>query len=337
MDGDGKLDIVGARATVPTSGGSPEGELMWLKQPANWKSVPWVETVAASGPDVDFIMEDLNGDHKYEVIAAQFFSAEILAVYSCSEATWSLCSPSHGVTRNTIDKEKGPFFNVKYVDLNNDGKKDLLVSNNQDDGTGSVFAYDRAATGIFTRHMLASGFKPTPTALPSPGAHSRGSPGAVLPFHINTAMEGKEKPQVLLSGDDGGFVALLRPTSEESLSWSYSVEYIVNSTGTMGQPSLSDIDSDGITEVFVPFYSEDKVEAFTFNAKAVVPVSSECVSCLLKKDIVNLSPAYSWCYLDQKCHLVGSALNPCNSEQCTSAASASICVCTSCNDHDCRA
>ena len=60
MDGDGKLDIVAARATVPmTSGAKPEGELLWLKQPAinATNGSPWVETVVVAGPDVDFIME----------------------------------------------------------------------------------------------------------------------------------------------------------------------------------------------------------------------------------------------------------------------------------------
>ena len=34
MNGDGKLDIVAARATVPMSPGKkPEGELIWLEQP----------------------------------------------------------------------------------------------------------------------------------------------------------------------------------------------------------------------------------------------------------------------------------------------------------------
>ena len=37
----------------------------------------------------------------------------------------------------------GPFFTVRSADLNNDGVNELLVTNNQADGTGSLFAYQR--------------------------------------------------------------------------------------------------------------------------------------------------------------------------------------------------
>ena len=112
VDGDGKLDIVAARATAPKPIG---GELIWLKQPkANASSTPgWLATVITEGPDVDFIIEDLDGDGFPEVIAAQFFSAEKLAIYSCSEKSWSLCANGTGITASLVDGEKGPFFTVK--------------------------------------------------------------------------------------------------------------------------------------------------------------------------------------------------------------------------------
>ena len=60
----------------------------------------------------------------------------------------------------------------------------LLLTTHQD-GTGaegSVFGFEQPtgaslAAGTWTRHVLASGFTPNPTLLPSPGKHSRGSPG----------------------------------------------------------------------------------------------------------------------------------------------------------------
>ena len=52
MDGDGLVDSVSARATVPTFG-SPKGELVWFKQPAsNALGQTWAETVIGNGPDV---------------------------------------------------------------------------------------------------------------------------------------------------------------------------------------------------------------------------------------------------------------------------------------------
>jgi len=251
--------------------------------------------------------------------------------------TWSACNSS-SIKTTVVDKVKGPFFTVKATDLNNDGRTELLVTNNQADGTGSVFAYEvpKALEDPWTRHELATGFKPTPSIIPSPGAHSRGSPGAATAFHIETSQVGKSKPQILLSGDDGGFAALLLPNSESVSDWSYAVHYLCNSTGTMGGPSIADVDGDGLVEIFVPFYSEGKVEVYNFSKAPASPVSSQCVACLAKKDPVHLSPDSAWCYKDKKCHLVGSPTNPCGKTECTSGAGTSQCGCKTCNDGACH-
>jgi len=217
------------------------------------------------------------------------------------------------------------------------------VTNNQDgkgtDGKGSVFGFEQPINGSlgagnWTRHVLASGFIPQPTLLPSPGAHSRGSPGRAVSFHARVPSSGK--PQVLLSGDDGGFAAVLSPTSEESTSWAYSMSWLCNSTGTMGSPAVGDVDGDGLADIFIPFYSENKLEAYSFVEGPPPPEpSSQCVACLLKKDPVKFSPAYTWCYKDGQCHLTGSPGNPCTNGQCASAARTSSCSCTSCNDGQC--
>ena len=273
-----------------------------------------------------------------QVIASQFFSAPILAIYQCKEKRWSACS-NETVTRSVIDQTKGPFFTVKRVDLNMDGKPDLLVANNQADGSGAVFGYEQPddITASWPRHTLADGFKPYPSIIPSPGAHSRGSPGTALAFHIQTEKKGKEKPQIFMSGDDGGFMSLLRATTEDSKDWTYSNEYICNSTGTMGSPSFIDTDGDGLVELFVPYYSEGKIEIYNFTTAPPAPISKKCMDCLAKKDPVHLSAAYSWCYKDAQCHLVGSPVNPCDVDDCTSAAKTSKCGCTSCNDAACHA
>ena len=144
----------------------------------------------------------------------------------------------------------------RSADLNNDGVSELLVTNNQADGTGSLFAYERPthANAPWLRHELATGFTPTPSILPSPGAHSRGAPGLAVAFKVNASDEAK--PAILLSGDDAGFVAVLRPRSQSAQSWDYNIEYICNSSGTIGSPSAHDINGDGIVEIIVPYYSE---------------------------------------------------------------------------------
>lgn len=323
--------------------------MVWFEQPADgalsnasYTAEPWTAHVTASGPDVGFALEDLDGDGKVEMVAAQFFSASVLAVYSCPEAQWSLCNTSN-VVRTVIDDTSGPFFTVQHVDLNNDGKKDLLVTNNQDDkgtdGKGSVFAFEQpqkgSLAGTWTRRVLATGYVPIPSSTPSPGAHSRGSPGAAKAFQARTGASGK--PQILVSGDDGGFVSVLTALSEDSGSWEYSQEWVCNSTGTMGTPSVADVDGDGFADIFVPFYSSNKVEVYSYEESTPPAPSVACTACLLKEDPVHFSRAYNWCYKDNGCYVVGNPTNPCGATQCASAASTSSCSCTSCNDGGCSA
>jgi len=342
MNQDGRLDLVTARATAPSN---PAGELVWFNQPAegafsnaSFTASPWEVHVVTSGPDVDFIMEDIDGDGLSDIVAAQFFSAPVLAMYSCPEQSWSLCNETN-VVKKVIDDVSGPFFSVEAVDLNLDGKMDLLVTNNQDDkgadGKGSVFGFERpSGSSKWTKHVLATGFTPHPSALPSPGAHSKGAPGKAASFHAK--LPGAGKPQVLLSGDDGGFVSVLSPVSQDSADWNYSQSMVCNSTGTIGSPAVGDVDGDGMADIFIPFYSDNKVEVYSFMEGPTPQPSAQCTACLLKKDPVKLSPAYTWCYKDGACHIVGSPVNPCSATQCASAARTSTCSCTSCNDGACH-
>merc|ERR1711988_772405 len=151
------------------------------------------------------------------------------------------------------------------------------------------------------------------------------------------AGKSSSKPLILVSGDDAGFVSVLSPVNEESTSWEYSEMFIVNSTGTIGSPSVGDVDGNGAADVFIPFYSDNKVEMYTYDESGATPISQKCVACLKKKDPVHLSPAYNWCYKDNQCHVVGSPVNPCAAAQCASEARTSSCACTSCNDHGCSA
>lgn len=345
MNGDGKLDLVTARAHAPAD---PAGELVWFEQPTDGAysnatytaTSAWAEHIAAVGPDVDFIFEDLDGDGKPEAVATQFFSAPVLAVYSCPEASWHLCNKEN-VKQSVIDDVGGPFFAVQRSDLNGDGKMDLLVTNNQDnagsDGTGSVFAYEQPAAGItgkWTKHVLATGFIPNPTTLPSQGPHSRGSPGRSTAFQAKTSAKGK--PQILVSGDDAGTISILTAVSEDSNSWDYSQAWMLNSTGTIGSPAVGDVDNDGFADIFVPMYTANRVEVYSFQEAPGPVVAKQCYPCLLKKDPVGYSPDSSWCFKDGNCYIVNDPTNPCDKHNCASAAKLSSCECSSCNDGACR-
>ena len=79
--------------------------------------------------------------------------------YSCPQKRWSECDQSN-IEVTVIDSSNGPFFSVSVADLNADRKLDLLVTNNN--GNGSVFAYETPdkTGGNWTSHVLSSGYKP---------------------------------------------------------------------------------------------------------------------------------------------------------------------------------
>merc|ERR1719498_1458554 len=115
-------------------------------------------------------------------------------------------------------------------------------------------------TDPWVKHVLATSYRPRKTLLPQPG---RGSPGSVVPFYPNLNNTQKKRPWLLLSGDDGGFFSVLEPI--DGSSWSFKETFLCNSSNTVGSPVIEDINQDGYSDLFLPFYADGKVEVFTFK------------------------------------------------------------------------
>lgn len=69
------------------------------------------------------------------------------------------------------EEEKNSYFNVQYVDLNNDGKKDILATTNTANGKGAVFAFELVGDytegpSAWKKHKLSDGYKPRHAFLP---------------------------------------------------------------------------------------------------------------------------------------------------------------------------
>lgn len=266
-------DLVAARAKVPTVG-KAQGQLVWLAPPSapagpsvRDQDQLWTEVVLAEGPDVFFTPADLDADGKPEFVAAQFFTDKALAVFACSQASWSRCTNGQGVNRYVIDdSEDAGFFDVNYVDVNGDGKRDLLTTTNAANGHGGVFVFEltgdyRQGAAAWTKHQLATGFKPTLPFLPG-----RGAVGSPAIFQLVPGLS-TCRPAISFSGDDGAFAALLLPQSLDPSDWTYSLVVVYNSTGTVGKPALGDLDNDNVMDMVVPDYAENKAVWLRLNVR----------------------------------------------------------------------
>lgn len=259
VDADGALDLVCARARKPIIG-APGGELVWLKSPGAARglepaSAPWPMAVLASGPDVHFRIGDVDGNGTDDVLAAEFFTRRLELLSGA--ASWN----DADFERVTIDASIGAAFDVEHVDLDGDGREDVLATNHEGGPTAGVYAYEVPAqpdAANWTKHTLLDRIP-----VLQPGINSA-SPGQARTFYPSTNFKGR-RPWILVSGDASRSVHLLVPRSELPGDWRYDHHVILTRPSTIGQCVVGDVDGDGYAELFVPAYDEDKIHVLTFR------------------------------------------------------------------------
>ncbi|XP_052799628.1 uncharacterized protein LOC128231181 [Mya arenaria] len=263
MDGDGDQDIVTCRArepVVPVIFGREDEELVWLENPGGNFRHTWTSHVLTHGPDVYFRFTRMaTPDGMKECIfTAQFFT-ESISVYWTSDSS-GLFTDTKQLQSRVIDASIGRVFEVDVADLNGDGRPDLLVTTNGNNGT--LLAYeipDDFRTGKFVKHTIAVGFSPRSKSI------GKGAPGSAIAVHPQPA-KNTSKPVILLSGDDDGRAYVFEAASQDPAAWAYNKQVFFDAgDATVGELSAADVDNDGYTDVFVPSFNGNEVIVYSFR------------------------------------------------------------------------
>ena len=102
VDKDGVLDILTCRATKPLFGAG-HGDLTYLQPQDKANPLgPWVEIVLNSHCDTFFVVGDINGDGKDEIVATEFWS-DRLSIIETTDSRGSFADPQKLVA-SVVDK-----------------------------------------------------------------------------------------------------------------------------------------------------------------------------------------------------------------------------------------
>jgi hypothetical protein len=258
LNGDGRKDFL----TAKTNAKPGKGQLVWLEHPEGGLTVasPWKEHVICSGPDVGIeVAVGAFPEYLDEVVvfASQFFDQK-LGMYRVSTKDGSL------VGSRIIDSTTLHAYGVTLVDLDSDGKKEIVINNHEkDDAVNGIWWYSIPTdlmTGDFVKCPIAMHFKNKPNF---PIANM--APGFSYAVWPQTSTQGKGRAHILVAGDGDHSVSIVSPVGDASQS-RYEKGLPRDMDGTIGALAFSDLDNNGWLEMWVPNYDKSYVELFKFKA-----------------------------------------------------------------------
>ena len=256
MNGDGRKDYVIAR----TDGKAGGGELIWLEHPEDGiASAPWNEHLITTGPDVCTSVYTMD-EYPDEIVlfAAEFFD-QTLAFYRISTKDGSLVA-----SRKIDDSTVLSAYQVALVDMNGDGKRQLLVNNHETDNTkAAVFVYtvpDDIMTGDFEKFTIANDFK-NAWSLFIPNM----APG--FPYAVYPDGDTSKPAHVLIAGDGDHSMHCMVPSGDRD-KFEYTDNIVIDAGGTVGALAFQDLNDDGWLEVLMPNYDKGYIEVWTISSAA---------------------------------------------------------------------